>query len=151
MSDHTDAVLADIDGALAAYGTVVRDPEVSLDAMRWTPEKPQQPPACLWQPARLEIRIDVSDILAAFGAMSQAISDMGAVLLRAACEVAPLAAAAFGYSWTDGKLHYHAADASRRVRRRCPACHPLAFQPPCPDGAYYRHRQLARRRRNRRR
>ena len=55
-------------------------------------------------------------------------------------------AAAFGFWWSGGTLHYHAAG----ISRRCPACHPGCWTPPLRiDGHEYHRRQRARRRRRR--
>ena len=46
---------------------------------------------------------------------------------RGADHTAKLIAVAYGFSWAGGELHYHAADAPRRVLRRCRMCHPEAL------------------------
>lgn len=56
----------------------------------------------------------------------------------------------YGFAWIGGDLHYHAADAPRRVLRRCLVCNPWCFSRPLAiDGREYRRRQQARRRRGR--
>ena len=150
VTDRTDAVLEDIDGALTAYGAVDWDWAVGRDAMRWMPEKPEADPG--FAAIGLTVSIDVSEFLAGLEAVGRLMTDLIQGVARAAADCAEIVAPLYGYCWEDGKLHYHAANASRRKRRRCRVCSPRAFSSsPWPDGAYYRHRQIARRRRNRRR
>ena len=61
--------------------------------------------------------------------------------------IAKMTAAAFGFTWMAGDLHYHAEDAPRRVRLRCWVCHPEAYPHLLAiDGREYHRRQKARKR-----
>jgi hypothetical protein len=159
VSTRTEEVLGDIDGALAAYGTVTRD---GADAMRWSPERvichgtgPLMPERWnVWQHGTYEVRVtaDVSSFAAGIEAMQRAFADWARtvwpVLGRAMEAAGKAIAGAYGFFWSGSQLHYHPADAPRRVTRRCRVCHPEAFSPPLAiDGREYHRRQRARRRR----
>jgi hypothetical protein len=155
-----DSVLADIDGALAAHGTVTRDWS-SPDAMHWISDKPElvichgtRPLMPVQGTVRrgnlVTITADCTEFLAALEAAGRAMAEWGATITRsfqqAADDTAKGIAAAYGFTW-DGQLHYHADDAPRDIRRRCLLCNPGGFSPPLAiDGREYRRRQKARRR-----
>jgi hypothetical protein len=167
----TDAVLADIDGALAAYGTVSGD-WVSPDAMAWSPQKPElvichgtgllMPERWnVWQHdtyVQVVLSVDVSAFMVGVEALGHAVAQWNrtvadlahpmAAAIRCFEDVGKVIADAFGFSFANGALHWHAEDAPRRVLLRCPACHPHANPAPLAiDGHAYRHRQLRRTRR----
>ena len=168
MTSDTSAVLAAIDSALTANGTVSRDWS-SPDAMHWSPDKPE-PVIChgarplmperwsTWRHGTYSLRVtaDTSEFLAQLEAVSRAVTQLAAAwaaeivpgMQQAAKAMAAAIASIYDYSWVDGTLHWHAADAPRRVLRRCRACHPEAFTEPLAiDGHAYRRRQRARQRR----
>jgi hypothetical protein len=87
----------------------------------------------------------IYDELAAFH--EAATTALGAAMADFGENLAKVTAAAFGFTWVAGNLHYHAEDAPRRVLVRCRACHPEANPARLAiDGQEYRRRQKARKR-----
>jgi hypothetical protein len=156
-----ESVLADIDGALAAYGTVTGD-WASPDAMRWKPEQPElvichgtgllMPERWnVWHHGTYQISVtaDLSGFVAGMEAAGRAIQEWACSAHEAMASTGKMIAAAYGlHLGGRGELHYHAEDAPRRVLLRCRVCHPSGYQSPAPiDGREYHRRQRARVRR----
>jgi hypothetical protein len=90
------------------------------------------------------------EVMASMDGVRQWAQQVWPPLTRAMNDAGKLIASAYGFTWDGGELHYHTADAPRRLLRRCRLCSPQANPLPLAvDGHDYRRRQLARRRRRR--
>lgn len=122
------------DGTLALINGALRDYETSSDAMRWSPDPERVAP----DPAlpMVFVDFDLGPLVRGFQQMSEALARAVIPAFHAAIE--PVRQMA------------HAVDAGWYPRQhiRCHQCHPMANPKPLAvNGAQYRRRQKARKRR----
>jgi hypothetical protein len=147
VTDSTDRVLASIDETIDGY--VSEDWAVSGDAMRWQAEKPDNI-------RTVRYNVHVTSSMDA-EAIARAFRPIG-VMVQRQVESLREAFASLGKMINRSVEHVHTAiapmhygDDYRRHRRACRLCNPAGNPPPLLiNGAEYRRRTRARRRRNRR-
>ena len=137
----TDAVLAGIDATLEAWET-----DADGDAARWHPDG--DGPDDLAENQLTEWCRRYAGGMRGMTATLVIYDEVAAAARAVISEsIAKMTAAAFGFTWMAGDLHYHAEDAPRRVLVRCRACHPEANPARLAiDGQEYHRRQKARKR-----
>ena len=135
----TDAVLAGIDATLEAW-------ETQEDAARWHPDGDGPDDLAENQLAEWCRRYadGIMPMTPTLVIYDEVVTAARAVISES---IAKMTAAAFGFTWVAGNLHYHPEEAPRRVLVRCRACHPEANPARLAiDGQEYHRRQKARKR-----
>jgi len=147
VTDSTDKVLVSIDEAIDGY--VSEDESVSYDAMRWQPEEPDNVRA-VRHDVRVTNTMDPEAIARALRPIGVMVQQQAEALQKTFGTLAKMINRSVGHVHTSiAPMHY--GDDYRRHRRGCRLCNPPGNPKPLAvNGAEYRRRTRARRRKNRR-